>query len=63
MSERVKITEVPSDYFKHEYFAERPPSERLINQKLNLRGLNMMQHWKDSLKEYLAADYRDYLSD
>jgi dTDP-4-dehydrorhamnose reductase len=63
MSEKVKITEVASDYFKREYFAERPPSERLINQKLNLRGLNVMRHWKDGLKEYLAADYRDYLSD
>jgi dTDP-4-dehydrorhamnose reductase len=63
MSEKVKITEVASDYFKREYFAERPPSERLINQKLNLRGLNAMRHWKDGLKEYLAADYRDFLSD
>jgi dTDP-4-dehydrorhamnose reductase len=63
MNERVKITEVPSDYFKREYFAERPPSERLINQKLNLRGLNIMRHWKDGLKEYLATDYLDYLSD
>jgi dTDP-4-dehydrorhamnose reductase len=62
MSEKVKITEVASDYFKREYFAERPPSERLVNQKLNLRGLNVMRHWKDGLKEYLAADYRDYLS-
>jgi dTDP-4-dehydrorhamnose reductase len=62
MCEKVKITEVASDYFKREYFAERPPSERLINQKLNLRGLNVMRHWKDGLKEYLAADYRDYLS-
>ena len=61
MQEDVRITEVSSDYFKHEYFAERPPSERLINQKLNLRGLNVMRHWKEGLREYLSADYQGYL--
>ena len=30
----IKITEVDSDYFKQEYFAERPPSEILINKKI-----------------------------
>jgi dTDP-4-dehydrorhamnose reductase len=62
MQDKVKITEVSSDYFKREYFAERPPSERLINQKLNLRGLNVMRHWKDGLRDYLDAEYQGYLS-
>ena len=57
----VSITEVSSDYFKREYFAERPPSERLINQKLKLRDLNIMRHWKEGLREYVRADYQDYL--
>ena len=57
----IRIIEVSSDYFKREYFAERPSSERLINQKLSLRGLNMMRHWKEGLREYLGADYQGYL--
>lgn len=61
LREKIRITEVSSDYFKNEYFAERPPSERLINQKLNLRGLNVMRHWKTGLREYLEADYSGYL--
>lgn len=61
MQKEISVTEVSSDYFKREYFAERPPSERLINQKLNLRGLNLMRHWKEGLREYLAADYHGYL--
>ena len=57
----VKVTPVSSDYFKEEYYAERPPSERLVNRKLNLRGLNVMRDWKVSLKEYLADYYQNYL--
>jgi len=63
MQNTVRIIEVPSDYFKSEYFAERPPSERLVNQKLDLRGLNVMRHWKTGLREYLNADYQGYLND
>ncbi|HOF44584.1 MAG TPA: NAD(P)-dependent oxidoreductase, partial [Candidatus Pacearchaeota archaeon] len=43
----VKLTPVSSEYFKQEYFAERPPSERLINKRLNSEGLNIMRNWKD----------------
>ncbi|MGY4884243.1 MAG: SDR family oxidoreductase [Nanobdellota archaeon] len=57
----IKITPVSSDYFKKEYFAERPPSERLINKKLNSEGLNIMRDWKVALKEYLERDYKNYL--
>jgi len=57
----VKIVEVTSDYFKEEYFAERPPSERLVNRRLNLRGLNTMRHWKQGLSEYLDSYYKNYL--
>jgi dTDP-4-dehydrorhamnose reductase len=61
LSDEVKVTPVSSDYFKKEYFAERPPSERLVNRKLNLRGLNIMRDWRVSLKEYLEGYYADYL--
>jgi dTDP-4-dehydrorhamnose reductase len=58
---KVTITEVSSDYFIKEYFAARPPSERLINKKLDLRNLNTMRHWREGLKEYLNTDYKNYL--
>jgi dTDP-4-dehydrorhamnose reductase len=58
---KIMITEVTSNYFKHEYFATRPHSERLLNKKLTLRGLNLMRDWKISLKEYLENYYHNYL--
>ena len=57
----VKITPVSSDYFKQEYFAERPLSERLLTKKLELRGINEMSDWKVALKDYLDTYYQDYL--
>jgi dTDP-4-dehydrorhamnose reductase len=62
LNSSVRIIEVDSDYFKKEYFADRPASERLINKKLNLRGLNVMRDWKIALREYLSDYYADYLS-
>lgn len=61
MDNKVKIMEVTSEFFKNVYFAERPPSERLINTKLRLRGLNLMRDWKVALKEYCEDYYHDYL--
>ena len=54
LNNRVIIKEVASDFFKKEYYAPRPPSEQLINRKLNLRGLNIMRNWKIALKEYIV---------
>ena len=59
--DEIKIISVDSDYFKDLYYAERPPSERLITKKLDLRGVNKMRNWKVSLKEYLAGYYTNYL--
>lgn len=61
LENKIKITPVKSDYFKKIYFAERPSSERLINFKLSLRGLNLMQDWKIALKEYISKYYQGYL--
>jgi len=61
LENKIKITEVSSDYFKKEYFADRPPCERLINKKLDIRGLNIMRDWKIALKEYLENYYKGYL--
>ena len=57
----VKVTPVSSDFFAKEYFAARPPSERLITRKLELRGLNIMRDWRICLDEYLTDYYKDYL--
>lgn len=62
LRDTVKLTEVSSDHFRHEYFAERPPSERLVNRKLTLRGLNVMRDWRVALKEYLDGYYAGYLT-
>ncbi|MCJ8209799.1 NAD(P)-dependent oxidoreductase [Mucilaginibacter sp. RS28] len=59
----VTIHEVTSDYFKDTYFAPRPPSERLINKKLELRNLNIMRDWKVALREYIAEYFTEYLED
>ena len=57
----VSITPVPSDYFKKEYYADRPPSERLLDTKLNLRKSNIMRDWKVCLREYVENYYKNYL--
>lgn len=62
LTDSVKLTPVSSDYFKETYFAERPPCERLINRKLNIRKLNLMRDWKEALNDYIAGYYKDYLS-
>jgi len=61
LSNSIKINEVSSDFFKKEYFAARPDSERLINKKLQLRNMNIMRDWKIALKEYLDNYYQNYL--
>lgn len=59
----IKISSVSSDHFKDIYYAERPPSERLVNKKLNLRGINKMRDWQISLKEYIDEYYQGYLDE
>ncbi|WP_018410774.1 SDR family oxidoreductase [Methyloversatilis thermotolerans] len=61
IADQVKVNPVSSDFFKQEFFAPRPDSERLINRKLHLRGLNIMSDWRVALKAYIDRDYRDYL--
>lgn len=61
LEKKIKIIEVSSSYFRKEYFAPRPNSERLINKKLNLRGLNIMRNWEVALSDYLENYYKDYI--
>jgi dTDP-4-dehydrorhamnose reductase len=48
----VKVTKVSSEHFRTEYFAPRPPSEKLVNFKLDARGINFMPEWHDALGQY-----------
>jgi len=59
LDDKVRLTPVPSDHFAKEYFAPRPPCERLINYKLKLRGMDLMRDWREALKDYL----KDYFAD
>jgi dTDP-4-dehydrorhamnose reductase len=62
LKDKVRLNPVPSSYFRGEYFAPRPPSERLINRKLDLRGINVMRDWRVALKDYLSEHYAGYLA-
>ena len=62
LENEVKITSVNSDYFSKEYFAMRPPNERLINRKLIIREVNIMRDWRIALEEYIKEYYQDYLN-
>ncbi|WP_295591472.1 NAD(P)-dependent oxidoreductase [uncultured Lamprocystis sp.] len=57
----VRITPVGSDHFKDVYFAERPPSERLLTKKLDLRGVNQMKEWRLALAQYITDYYAGYI--
>lgn len=61
IDDRVTINEVDSAFFAQEYFAARPDSERLVNRKLSLRGVNIMRDWQIGLAEYLEGYYQNYL--
>ncbi|MDY0161277.1 MAG: SDR family oxidoreductase [Bacteroidales bacterium] len=59
LKEKIKITKVDSEYFKEEYFAPRPYSEKLINLKLDRRKINFMRDWRICLKEYALEFVED----
>ena len=61
LQDKIEINSVDSSYFEDVYYAERPPSERLLTKKLDLRGVNKMRDWKLSLKEYIENYYQGYL--
>lgn len=61
LEKEVKVTPVDSVYWKNIYFADRPRSERLTNEKLDLRGLNVMRDWRVCLNEYIEIYYKGYL--
>lgn len=52
------IHKVDSNFWKVEYFAPRPYSEKLINKALIDLGRNYMRDWKICLHEYLNKFYK-----
>lgn len=60
-SDCIKINKVHSEFFKEEYFAARPLSEKIINKKLELRGINLMGDWRGRLREYIEGYYRSFI--
>jgi dTDP-4-dehydrorhamnose reductase len=54
LEKKIKLTEVTSDYFQEEYFAPRPHSEILINNKLKKLDGSLTRDWTICLDEYLA---------
>lgn len=60
LEETVEINAVSSEFFSGDYFAPRPPCERLVNYKLDLRGINQMRDWRIALNDYIGDYYSDY---
>lgn len=61
LDKKIEIIKVTSDFFKKEYFVDRPASERLVNKKLQLRGIDIMRNWEICLEEYLIKSYSKLL--
>jgi len=59
LADTISVVRVPSDYYRTDYFAPRPLSERLVNLKLTARGLNRMRDWRTCLSEYSAVFRKD----
>jgi dTDP-4-dehydrorhamnose reductase len=63
LADQITLKPVASDFFAKEFFAPRPPCERLVNYKLDLLGMNHMRDWKVSLKEYMQDYYGEVIAD
>ena len=59
LKDKIKLEEVTSEFFKEEYFAERPACERLINKRLDELGMNLMREWKVALRDCIKEYYSD----
>jgi len=55
LQDRVELIGTNSNHFNLEYPAPRPASESMVNQMLELRGMNAMRDWRESLTEYLNS--------
>lgn len=53
VADTVSVKEVSSDFFKDNYFAPRPFSERLINTELKRIAPQLTRDWRECLAEYV----------
>lgn len=53
LKDEIKIREVDSDFFKENYFAPRPKSEKLLNIELKKEAPHLTRDWKICLQEYI----------
>ncbi len=60
LDDKISINKVSSEFFKEEYFAPRPESEKLLNTKLDARSLNVMRDWEICLSEYVGLFKENY---
>ncbi|MBP6903012.1 MAG: NAD(P)-dependent oxidoreductase [Burkholderiaceae bacterium] len=61
--EDVELVPVGSEFFKDRYFAPRPPSEMMRNQRLGELGINLMRPWQAALRDYLSREFPQALRD
>ncbi|TSC94527.1 MAG: putative Dtdp-4-dehydrorhamnose reductase [Parcubacteria group bacterium Athens1014_10] len=61
--EDIKIHRVNSDFFINDYPAPRPKSEMMRNLMLDLRNINLMKSWQESLKEYLENNFSEFINE
>lgn len=54
LGKEVTAREVDSSFFKENYFAVRPRSEKLTNVELKKVGPHLTREWKECLQEYLV---------
>ena len=57
----IKLTPVSSEFFKEEYFVERPVSEMMINANLRALGLNRTRPWSVALRDYIGNYFSDHI--
>jgi len=53
LKDKIKINIVDSDYFKSEYSAPRPLSEKMVNSMLKEKGIDITRDWRECLDEYM----------
>ena len=52
LADTVDVVPTTSDFFADTYFADRPRSEQLSNDRLRERGLGPMRPWREALADY-----------
>lgn len=61
LQDKVKINKVMSSFWAKEYYAPRPASERLLTDRLDSLGLNVMGTWQDAMADYVK-EYAEYFT-